>query len=116
MHNLSFDQIGKECIQSPQPGADRSGLQPPVLFVFDKGAELFSGDGLKVVSAFFFEKMQEQRYGLKIISDGIGAAVSPLKVTEILCDIGLTAKPLISEALEGFVDDRVPCVWLAEWF
>ena len=113
MNDLSFDQIVEERIERPQPGADRSGLEPPVLFVFDKGAELFSGDGLKVVSASSFEKIQEQRYRLKIISDCIRAAVSPLKVTEILCDIRLTGKVLIAEALECLVDDRALCVSLA---
>ena len=116
MHDLSFDQIAKESAQGSQPGADRSGLEPPVLLVFDKGAELLSGYGLKVVSAAVFEKTQEQSYGLKIIADGIVAAVSPLKVTEILFDIGLSRKPLIGEALERPVDDRALCVWLAEWF
>jgi hypothetical protein len=112
MHHLSFDQIVKECIERPQPGADRSGLEPPVLLVFDKGAELLSGYGLKVVSASVFEKTQEQRYGLKIIADGTGAAVSPLKVTEILFDIRLSAQPLVGEALERPVDDRALGVWL----
>jgi hypothetical protein len=112
MHDLSFDEIVKKCAQGPQPGADRSGLEPPVLLVFDKGAELLSGYGLKVVCAFVFKKMQEQSYGLKIIADSTGAAVSPLKVTEILLDIHLPEKVLISEALERPVDDRALCVWL----
>jgi hypothetical protein len=59
MHDLSLNQIVKECAQGPQPGADRSGLEAPVLLVFDKGAELLSGYGLKVVCAAVFGKVSK---------------------------------------------------------